>query len=390
MSVASGAWARRSAPVILRTVPSNISSAKRISDNQNAQFSNESIASSATPSRFVFRPGGRSSVSGLVATVFGGSGFIAPYIVNRLGRTGSQVIAPYRCDGMNLRKLKQMGDLGQIVMVPYSMSDEKSIERAVSRSSVVINTIGKWAETRAYTYEDTHVKCTYRLAKVAAEAGVRRFIHISSVAVDKNHKSSWLRTKAEGEEIVRSFFPDATIIRLCPVYGDEDLTLNRIASVLNAFPIFPLINDGQWKVQPVFVNDVANAVLACVLDNDTAGKTFEIGGDKAVSFKQLVKMVAEIIFREPNFVNWNVALARAYLRLRNRYDRTPTFPTDLLDQMSSDFVVSPSTAARRVYTLADLDLKPSPLDLTMRAYLVRFRQHRDSASSPPRIQSMDR
>jgi len=361
-----------------------------ISDNQNAQFSNESISSSATPSRFVFRPGGRSSVSGLVATVFGGSGFIAPYIVNRLGRTGSQVIAPYRCDGMSLRKLKQMGDLGQIVMVPYSMSDEKSLERVVSRSSVVINTIGKWAETRAYTYEDTHVKCVYRIAKAAAEAGVRRFIHISSVAVDRNHKSTWLRTKAEGEDIVRSFFPDATIVRLCPVFGDEDLTLNRIASILNALPIFPLINQGEWKVQPVFVNDVANAVLACVLDNDTAGKTFEIGGDKVVTFRQLVKMVAHIVLREPNFVNWNVDVARAYLRFRNRLDRTPTFPTDLLDQMASDFVVSPSTPARRVYTLADLDLKPSPLETTMPGYLVRFRQHRDALAAPPRITHMDR
>jgi len=254
----------------------------------------------------------------------------------------------------------------------------------------MINTIGRWAETRAYTYEDTHVKCTYRIAKAAAEAGVRRFIHISSVAVDKNHNSTWLRTKAEGEEIVRSFFPDATIVRLCPVYGDEDLTLNRIASILNALPIFPLINQGEWKVQPVFVNDVANAVLACVLDEDTAGKTFEIGGDQVVSFKRLVSIVGDIIFREPNFVNWNVALARAYLRVRNRLDRTPTFPTDLLDQMESDFVVSPSTPARRVYTLKDLDLKPAALETTMPAYLVRFRQHRDTMSPPPRIQSMDR
>jgi NADH dehydrogenase (ubiquinone) 1 alpha subcomplex subunit 9 len=210
--------------------------------------------------------GGRQSVSGITATVFGAYGFLGRYVVNRLGRIGSQCVIPYRGDGMNTRHLKVMGDLGQMVFLPIDLTDEESIRYAVRNSNVVINMIGANMETNNYSYHDVNVKVTHRIAKICAEAGgVQRFIHVSAAGADKNAKSKFLQTKAEGEEVVKGFFPEATIIRPCSMYGDEDKFFNNIANMLNFFPVVPLVGTGEQKLQPIFVQDVAQVPSAASL-----------------------------------------------------------------------------------------------------------------------------
>lgn len=150
------------------------------------------------------RPGGRQSVSGIVATVFGGSGMLGRFVVNHLGRIGSQVITPYRsADGMNVRHLKLAGDLGQIVPIPFDMADMDSIRRCVAKSNVVINCIGLRHETVHYSFDDVHAKIAYRLAQVSKAVGVERFIQISAVGADPKSGSKYFQSKAMGEQNVR-------------------------------------------------------------------------------------------------------------------------------------------------------------------------------------------
>lgn len=109
--------------------------------------------------------GGRSSVSGVVATVFGATGFLGRYVVNHLGRMGSQVIIPYRCDTYDIMHLRPMGDLGQIIFLEWNGRDKDSIRRAVQHSNVVINLVGREWETRNFDFEDVFVKIPKQLLK---------------------------------------------------------------------------------------------------------------------------------------------------------------------------------------------------------------------------------
>ena len=240
------------------------------------------------------RPGGRQSVSGIVATVFGGSGMVGRFVVNHLGRIGSQVITPYRSgDGMNVRHLKLAGDLGQIVPIPFDMADMDSIRRCVAKSNVVINCIGLRHETVHYSFDDVHAKVAYRLAQVSKASGVERFIQISAVGADPKSSSRFFQSKAIGEQNVRDFYPDATIIRPTVIFGPQDDFLSYYAYVGTKLAAIPMTNDGMRKVQPVYVGDVARAVLQSLADPAARGQTYELGGNDVWTEAEIIALVRE-------------------------------------------------------------------------------------------------
>ncbi|MGH0152079.1 UNVERIFIED_CONTAM: hypothetical protein FKN15_048986 [Acipenser sinensis] len=139
--------------------------------------------------------GGRSSFSGIAATVFGATGFLGRYVVNRLGRIGSQVVIPHRCDQYDVMYLRPMGDLGQIIFLDWDARDKDSISRALAHSNVVINLVGREWETSNYRFEDTHVNIPKEIARAAKEAGIEKFIHMSHLNADIRSSSKYLRTK---------------------------------------------------------------------------------------------------------------------------------------------------------------------------------------------------
>lgn len=175
--------------------------------------------------------GGRSSFNGYVATVFGATGFIGRYLVNELGKCGTQVIIPYRSepDDYSVKKLKLCGDLGQILFQPFDLRDPGSIRKAVKYSNVVFNLIGCHFETRNFKYEDVNVKGAKEIAAACREMNVKQLIHISSLNVTEHPKAyflpkpiNFLKSKLHGEYAVLNEFPDATIFRPAALYGKRD------------------------------------------------------------------------------------------------------------------------------------------------------------------------
>jgi NADH dehydrogenase (ubiquinone) 1 alpha subcomplex subunit 9 len=224
--------------------------------------------------------GGRSSFSGVVATVFGATGFYGRYIVNRLGRTGSQIVAPYRGDEHDYRHLRLMGDLGQVVFPSYNLKDVESVAKAVKFSNVVVNAAGRDYETRNFKFDDVHVTGARAIAEACRAAGVKRLIHFSALGADPNSPSKFLRSKAEGEKAVKEVFPDATIIRPAATYGAEDRYFHYYAS-LRVFPLgmVPLMDMGlNIYKYPVSVSDIATAVVNIIGDKSSQGLTYELVG----------------------------------------------------------------------------------------------------------------
>jgi len=238
--------------------------------------------------------GGRASVSGVIATVFGSTGFLGRYVVNQLGRMGSQIIIPYRGEEKSYNHMKLMGDLGQIVPLKWDIRDKESIRQAVKHSNVIINLVGKHYDTRNFTMYDVHVEGAKRIAEVAKELRVERFIHVSALGANTSSPSEWLKTKAEGEAAVRSIFPEVTIIRPAIYFGAQDEFLNNHATLLRYWPFYPLIH-GDKQIQPIWVNDVATAILNSLKIPDSAGKIYEVGGPNIYTMRQVVEWMRMVL-----------------------------------------------------------------------------------------------
>ncbi|MEI9929596.1 MAG: NAD-dependent epimerase/dehydratase family protein [Rhizomicrobium sp.] len=114
----------------------------------------------------------------------------------------------------------------------------------------------------------------------------------------------------KAKRAVREMFPDAVILRPSLVFGPEDKFFNKFANLARFLPMLPLIGGGHTKFQPVFVGDVASAILRCVEDTATHGKTYELGGPKIYSFKELMQITLREIGRKRLLVPVPFFLAR--------------------------------------------------------------------------------
>merc|ERR1711962_192973 len=231
--------------------------------------------------------GGRSSFSGIVAAGFGASGFLGQYVVSRLGREGSQVMIPHRCDHYHLMHFKVMGDLGQIMFRQCNLRDHDLIADIMEHCNVVINLVGKDYQTRNYTFEDIHIEGARNLARIAKATGVNRFIHVSALNADMASPSKFLRTKAAGEVVVREEYPEATILKPAQMYGREDRYFNHFANqrFFGGVPLYFTAN--KIVKRPVYVADVGQAVMEAIRNPETAGMTFELVGPKGYLLSDL-------------------------------------------------------------------------------------------------------
>uniref|UniRef100_A0A2A4JI70 NADH dehydrogenase [ubiquinone] 1 alpha subcomplex subunit 9, mitochondrial n=1 Tax=Heliothis virescens TaxID=7102 RepID=A0A2A4JI70_HELVI len=241
--------------------------------------------------------GGRASFNGIVATVFGCTGFVGRYVINKLGKCGTQLILPYRGDFYDAQRLKVAGDLGQVLFTPFDLRDEESIAKSVQYSNVVINLVGRDYETKNFKYKDVHVDGPRRIARIAREMGVDRFIHVSYLNASPNPKPLVLRkpsmykiSKYWGECAVREEFPTATIIRASDIYGSEDRFLRTFASAVRINGQYmPLYRNGMDTIkQPVFVSDVAQGIVNAIRDPDTKCQVYQAVGPKKYLLGDLV------------------------------------------------------------------------------------------------------
>ncbi|CAI5664900.1 unnamed protein product [Oreochromis niloticus] len=242
--------------------------------------------------------GGRSSFSGIAATVFGATGFLGRYVVNRLGRIGSQIIIPHRCDQYDLMHFRPMGDLGQIIFLEWDARNKDSIKRAMEHSDVVINLVGREWETRNFRFEDVFVTIPQQIARAAREAGITKFIHMSHLNADIRSPSKYLRNKAVGETAVREEFPDAIIMKPSEMFGREDRFFNYYANMRWFGNAVPLIALGKKTVkQPVHVVDVAKAIISAIRDPDANGKTYALVGPNRYLLHDLVEYIYAVAHR---------------------------------------------------------------------------------------------
>ncbi|KAL8106683.1 NADH dehydrogenase [ubiquinone] 1 alpha subcomplex subunit 9, mitochondrial [Apium graveolens] len=323
--------------------------------------------------------GGRSSVSGIVATVFGATGFLGRYLVQQLAKMGSQVLVPFRGSEDDPRHLKLMGDLGQIVPMKYNPRDEDSIKAVMAKANVVINLIGRDYATRNYSIEEVNQHMAERLAIISKEhGGIMRFIQISCLGASSSSPSRILKAKAAAEEAIFREIPDATIMKSALMIGTEDRILNPWAHMAKNYGFVPLFGDGSTKIQPVYVSDVASAVVSALKDDGTSmGKVYELGGPDIYTMRQLAELMYEMIREYPKYVNVPFSIAKAIATPRevmlNKLPFPLPFPTyfnlDMINALTSDTLVS-----ENALTFSDLGLVPRKVKGYPVEYLIQYRK----------------
>jgi uncharacterized protein YbjT (DUF2867 family) len=314
--------------------------------------------------------GGRSSFSGVVATVFGSTGFVGRYVVNRLGRVGSQIVVPLRGDEHDYRHLRPMGDLGQITPLEYHLKDVESVKKAVRHSNVVVNLVGRDYETWNFKYREVHEEGARVIAEACREAGVQRLIHFSALNADPHSPSSFLQSKARGEELVKEAFPTATIVRPADVYGHEDRFLSFYAS-LRGFPfhLIPVLDRGNLTHKlPVYVGDVAQGVVNIISDQTTASKTFEFVGPHSFVLRDLVRYIYHVMYRQCVLVSpprW------AYRLVARTLELSPFVPHMTRDMLTRLHLSNEATPG--VPRLEDVGVSPLALEDKALPILRRYR-----------------
>jgi uncharacterized protein YbjT (DUF2867 family) len=300
-----------------------------------------------------------------VATVFGGAGFIGRAIVQRLAKQDFVVRVVTR-NPDRVRDLKTAGFVGQIVPLAADPTEDAGVARAVEGAEAVINLIGILYERRAGDFERLQAEAPGRIARASAAAGVAHLVHLSAIGADAASESVYARTKAAGEAAVRAGFPAATILRPSIVFGPEDAFFNRFAQMATLLPFMPVVS-GDTRFQPVFVGDVADAVMAALAQAEAAGQLFELGGPRVWTFRELMAFILETTRRRRRLVDMPMGLMRFQARIAEKLP-APPITSDQLLLLQKDNVVAEGAA-----TLADLGIAAKAVEAVVPAYLARFR-----------------
>jgi len=300
-----------------------------------------------------------------IATVFGGSGFIGRHVVQRLARQGCLVRVAVR-DTVSADKLRTQGDVGQVVPLSASLSNEADVARAVEGAEWVVNLVGILFERRPGDFTRVHVEGAGRAARLAAAAGAARFVQVSAIGADAGSESLYARSKAEGEAAVRAAFPAATILRPSVVFGPEDGFFGRFAGLVASLPFTPVVC-GETRFQPVYVGDVADAVMAALQRADAPGQTYELGGPRVMSMREVMAYVQAVTGRRRMMVDMPMGLMRLQARLGELLP-TPPITRDQLVLLRRDNVVADGAAG-----LSALGISASAVEAIVPATLARYR-----------------
>jgi uncharacterized protein YbjT (DUF2867 family) len=302
-----------------------------------------------------------------LVTIFGGSGFLGRNLVQRLAPLGPTIRVAVR-DPEAALYLKPLGRVGQVVPVQANLRDDASVTAAAAGADAVINLVGVLYARGKQSFDAVHRAGAARVAAAAAAVGAERLVHVSAIGASPDGPSDYARSKAAGEAAVRAAYPGATILRPSIVFGPDDDFFNRFAQMALLAPALPLIGGGHTRFQPVYVGDVAQAVINALNDPATAGRTYELGGPQVYSFKELLQLVLRETRRHRLLLPLPVPLA-LLVGMLGELLPVPPLTRDQVLQLQVDNVV-----ANRAAGLADLGIVPTAVEAVVPSYLTVYRR----------------
>ncbi len=269
--------------------------------------------------------------------VFGGTGFLGMAIVRRLATEGASVRVVVRHADLARRALRTAG-LDRVTVYRADVRDRASVAAAVAGADTVVNAVSAYVEKGDVTFEAVHVEGAAAVAREAAAAGVARLVLVSGLGADPRSASPYIRARGRGELVVQQAFPRVTVVRPGAMFGPGDALFGTLAKLVRLFPVLPLIG-GHTRLQPVYVDDVAKAVITVLADPATAGRTYELAGPGVHTLRELVMITLRLIGRRRLLVPMPFAVARILARLFELLP-SPPLTTGQVDLLMADNVAS--------------------------------------------------
>lgn len=295
-------------------------------------------------------------------TVFGGAGFLGRHIVRRLARDGWIIRVAGR-DRDRALFLKIYGDPGQVVPILTDITRPESVVSAVIDADAVINLVGILAPSGRNSFDAVHAQGAANVAAAARDAGASRLIQVSAIGADANSPSVYARTKAAGEQAAKSAFPGVTILRPSVVFGPEDDFFNRFARLARVLPVLPTF---ETKVQPVYVGDVADAAIKVLDDPATKGKTYELGGPRVMTYREVMEVVLRETGRKRLLVPLPLSIAAMEAWFLEKLPK-PILTRDQVKLLGIDNVVS-----AKALGLKDLGIPATAVEAIVPSYLGAY------------------
>ena len=303
-------------------------------------------------------------------TIFGGSGFIGSYVVQELAKTGAYVKVVSR-DPERSSFLKTAGNVGQIYLQAVDVNDLASVKEAIRNSDVVIDMVGILFEKGKRTFQSINKDVAINIASVCKEQNVKQFIYFSALNVNHAHESEYARSKYQAEQGIKKAFPNAIIVRPSVVFGADDNFFNFFAKFVSMFHFLPLIDNGHTKFQPVYVGDIAKAIVEIVKSGDLYnGKTFEFAGKNVYSYKELVKFLLKSINKKALMVSIPSFIAH-YMSFFMEFLPQPLLTRDQVKLLKYDNVIHKDD---KLMYLSTLGISPKTVEQVVPVYLKCYKK----------------
>lgn len=306
-----------------------------------------------------------------LVTIFGGSGFIGRYIAQRMARQGWRVRVAVRRPN-EAHFVRPYGRVGQVEPILANIRDDESVRAAIRGADAVVNCVGTFDASGKNNFDAVQTEGAARIARMAAEEGASRMVHISAIGADPEGASLYAQSKGRGEAAVLEAFPSAVILRPSVVFGPEDQFFNRFASMARLSPVLPLVG-ADTRFQPVYVDDVARAAENGVLGEAAPG-VYELGGPDVATFRSLMETMLDVIRRRRMIVGLPFWLGSAMGRVTGAISALTgglapqPITVDQVASLRSDNVVSEGAKG-----FAELGIEPTAMEAVLPSYLWMFR-----------------
>jgi len=302
----------------------------------------------------------------LRVTVFGGTGFVGRHLIKHLCNQECIVKVPTR----NTAKgyfLQPLGDVGQINLIKFDLSDNRKLKNLIKDSDIVINLIGILFEKKRNDFINLHYNFVKRLVD-NINLNKKHFIQISALGVNRYKDSLYSRSKFNAEEYIQKNSKKFSIVRPGLIFGPEDNFFCKFAKMSLFSPFLPLIMGGETKFQPVYVEDVCKGIMK-ILKKNITNQIFEFGGPDIFTFKELLQILLKTINRKklliyiPKIVA--IIMAKFFQILPN-----PLLTEDQIKLLENNNIILNTD-----YTFKYLDINPVSLELILPDYLKRFKKY---------------
>ncbi|CAG8703945.1 1114_t:CDS:2 [Funneliformis caledonium] len=296
--------------------------------------------------------------------IIGGSGFIGKYAAKAFiqdARTSIELGA------RNPKVVNELQLLGNQILPPVSsdITSRSDVLRTCEEANVIVNLVGIMHERPpTYSFENVH-HLGSRNAAIAAKENNAQLVHVSAIGADPNSDIPYARTK--GEIAVREICPNAIILRPSIVFGPEDDFFNRFARLTKVLPFMPVFGGGKTKFQPVYVWDIANAIVKSSSDPKFHGKTFELGGPNVYTYREIMQLTLDQAgVRRPIIsLPWTMGMIQGFF-LEKLPPNLFTLTRDQVKLLRKDNIVSDDP---NILTFKDLKIEPTSAEKILFTYL---------------------